>query len=432
MANAIRLNISNPNLPGLLKFGLECTNEEGVAADFYLAVTVNGTSVVAETKVADNVANSAAWTNYLIALPLDSSTGLVLSGSYGFTIKAKQVGTSTVISTYTETCGVLPYSGFVTTALSLTESIDCVNGSFTVTDETPFTESSILPGVTRYWTITEPSVLGSGTSQITGSNSFVKVFFNWVNVSYSIYLRVDFSYDIASGGDITVTQAHQLTKDYAYFVDCDNNLCEIKQCLYDTLASLSTAACRLGGFDKMNASDRAKWFDLQHYLAGWQVANECMDAVSRQAYYLKLKSLLNCECDEDTDVRAFILPDGSEQVQTAWSQVPVLSAPGFTHTATPLRWRIDKDNNLQIIGRMLIPNGLTPSDFFTIVTGVFPSARIANILSTQKHPLYGASGNVPLMMTFSTNTDIVVHVTNEYIGTESVYVNIITPLDAVI
>lgn len=429
--NAIRLNISNPDLPGLLKFGLECTNAEGVAADFYLSVTVNGTSVVAETKVADNVANGAAWTNYLIALPLDSSTGLVMSGSYVTTIKAKVVGGSTVLHTYSETFGVLPYSGFVTTELSFNESIDCLNGSFTITDETPFTESGILPGVTRYWTVTEPSVLGSGVSQTTGSNTFVKVFFNWVNVSYSIYYRADFSYTIADTV-ITVTQSHQLTRDWAYFVDCDNNLCEIKQCLYDTFASLSTAACRLGGFDEMNANDRAKWFNIQHYLAGWQVANECQDAVSRQAYYLKLKALLNCECAEDTDVRAFVLPDGSEQVQTSWVQLPVLSAPGFTHTSTPLRWRIDKDNNLNLVGRMLIPNGLTPTDFFAITTGVVPTSRLANVLSSQKYPLYGAGGSVPLMMTFSTNSDIVVHVTNEYIGTESVYVNITTPLDATV
>lgn len=428
MSRSVRFNINSPNFSGIGKFGIQGTNDEGVAADFYFSATLGGNTVIAETLFGSNVADGAAYSNYSFALAVDASTGLLMTGVYTVNIIAKQVGGATVLNTYTETFGFNPYGSTRVQGLTITDSIDCINGQFTLTDATAYRTASDTT-VTRSWTVTGPAVMGVGQPGVTGSDSYVTVAFAYVNVTYQAYLVSDISYVNASGGDITLTEVHQYTLDQNYFVDCDNNLCEIKQCLYDTLASLNAAACRLGGFDKLDGNDRAKWFKLQQYLAGWQVANECQDATSRQAYYLLLKELLDCGCAEDTAVKPFSLPDGSSPVHTVWALVGTAFQNSFVNGVPALRWRVDRDDNLQIVGKIQAPGGLVVATPYIITTG-FITADISTILA-MIYPADKADGSAPLgTLRVNTSGDLIFTPGVGYSGgAEFFYVDIITPLN---
>lgn len=431
MSRSVRFNINNPDIAGIGKFGIQGTNDEGVAADFYFAATLAGNTVIAETLVAGNVSNGANYSNYNLDLAVDSSTGLLMTGVYALTITAKVVGGSTVLNTYNQSFGFNPYGATRIQELLITDTIDCVNGEFTLFDSTPYRTSSDTL-VTRAWTITPPSVSGSSVGSIvTGANSYVKIAFPYVNVTYQAYLESTINYTnatIATGAEIDIYESHKYTLDYNYFVDCDNNLCEIKQCLYDTLASLNTAACRLGGFDKLNANDRAKWYSLQQYLAGWQVANECMDATNRQAYFLKLKDLLDCGCDENVQVKKFTLPDGSEQVQTAWATVATTFDNSFVNGPIPLRWRIDRDNRLNIVGEIQMPAGLAIGTPVQITTGFISTSLVASI-PNHKIAAVSAAG-LPLgAVKMNSNSDFDFIPNSNYVGSEFIHINYLYPLD---
>lgn len=424
---SVRFNINNPDYAGIGKFGIEGTNDEGVAADFYFSATLDGIPVVAETKFADNVADTAAYSDYGFALAVDASTLAIMTGVYNVKIIAKTVGASTVLNTYSQSFGFNPYGSTRVQSLNLTDSIDCINGEFTFTDATAYRTASDTV-VLRAWTVVEPTVMGSPGSTITGTASYVKVAFSYVNVTYQVRLVSSITYTNASGGDITITETHQYSVEQNYFVDCDNNLCEIKQCLYDTLSSLNTQACRLGGFDKLDGNNRAKWFSLQQYLAGWHVANECQDATSRQAYYLKLKELLDCECKEDVSVRPFVPPDGTIQVQTAWATVATVFLNSFVNGPTPLRWRVDRDNRVHIVGYITIPNALSVGVSVDVTTGFIPASLLSGMTAINS-PVFDTGGNPIGALRLETDSDLAFIPGSGYSGVIFGYVNMLIPLD---
>lgn len=431
MAQAVRFNVSNPDLAGLGKFGIEGTNATGFTAYFRMQVLIGATEVVAETTIATGIANAASYTNYLIAIPTDPSTGLLMSGVYTINIKAYKTSDNSLITTYTETFGFGPYAATRTPSLVLTRAINSIEGFFTVTDETLYREASDTT-VQKYWTITPPTVMGVPGSATTGTSDFVKVFFNYINVSYQIYFKANISYEV-SDSVITITETHQLSSDSAFFIDTQNNLCEVKQCLYETLASLDALSCQLGGFNKLSAADQQKWYALQQYLLGWQVADSCGDSDNRQAFFLKIKSLLKCECEETTEVAPFILPDGSEQVQTAWVEVTTSFINSFVNVgALPLRWRIDRDDRLHITGRIQVPNGLTAGTAYVMTTGWIPTGRIADVMSLIKYEVFDVQGDPIGAIRVDTNSDLTFTPNAQYTGVEFVNVNVLIPLDATI
>lgn len=431
MAQSVRFNVSNPDLPGVGKFGVEGTNTTGFTAYFRMQVLIQSTEVVPLTTIATGIANAASYTNYDIAIPTDASTGLLMSGVYTIVIKAYKTADSTLLATYTETFGFGPYVDTRTSALSLTKSINGTEGYFTVTDETVYREASDTT-VQKYWTVTEPTVMGVPGGTIEGTSDFVKVYFSYVNVTYQIYFKADISYAV-SDNEITITETHQLSSDFSYFIDAQNNLCEVKQCVYDTLASLEAQSCQLGGFNKLGASDQQKWYALQQYLAGWQVADACGDTDSRQAYYLKIKALLKCECEESTDVAPFILPDGSEQVQTSWVEITTSFINSFVNVGSlPLRWRIDKDNRLHITGRIQVPNSLVAGTAYVMTTGWIPTDRVANVMGIIKYAVFDVTGDPIGAIRVDTNTDLTFTPNSSYTGVEFVNVNVLIPLDATV
>ena len=429
MAQAIRFNVSNPDLSGVGKFGVEGTNTTGFTAYYKLQVLIQSTEVVPDTVIATGIAAAAAYTNYDIAIPTDASTGLLMSGVYTIVIKAYKTLDDSLLDTYTETFGFGPYADTRTSSLSLTRAINSIEGFFTVTDETVYRDASDTT-VTKAWTITPPTIMGVPGSAITGSADFVKVFFNYINVSYQIYFKASISYALSSD-EITITETHQLSSDSAFFIDTQNNLCEVKQCLYDTLAGFEAQSCQLGGFNKLSAADQQKWYALQQYLLGWQVADSCGDSDSRQAYFLKIKALLKCECEENTEVAPFILPDGSEQVQTAWVEITTSFINSFVnYSPLPLRWRIDKDNRLHITGRIQVPNALTAGVSSIVTTGWIPSDRVANVMPVIKYEVFDVTGDPIGAIRVDTNTDLTFTPNSQYTGAEFVNVNILIPLDA--
>ena len=429
MAQSVRFNVSNPDLPGVGKFGVEGTNTTGVNAYFRMQVLIQSTEVVPLTTIATGIANAASYTNYNIAIPTDASTGLLMSGVYTIIIKAYATSGDALLATYTETFGFGPYADTRTDKLALKRYTNGAEGYFTVTDETVYREASDTT-VQKTWTVTEPTVMGVPGGTITGSSDFIKVFFSYVNVSYQVYFKSSISYEL-SDNEITITEAHQLSSDSSYFIDVQNNLCEVKQCLYDTLAGLEAQSCKLGGFNKLSAADQQKWFALQQYHLGWQIADSCNDFDSRQAYYLKIKALLKCECEENTGVAPFILPDGSEQVQTSWVEITTAFINDFVNVATlPLRWRIDRDNRLHLTGRIQVPNGLVGSTIVT--TGWIPTSKVANVMPIIKYEVFDVAGDPIGAIRVDTNSDLTFTPNNQYTGVEFVNINVLIPLDATV
>lgn len=424
MSRLVRFNISDPDLPGIGKFGVEGVNDEGVAADFYLSVLIGATTVVPETKVGDNIADTAPYTDYNISVPVDASTGKYMTGSYTVNIIAKTAGTSTVLNTYTVAFSFNPYSRV--SELSLTNSIDCNEGFFVLTDVTAYDSTA---AITKSWVVTEPTVAGVPGSQITGSDDFVKIYFSYVNVVYQYLFESSIVYTIASGGDIDIYETHELSVDSSYKIDCDVNLAEIKQCVYDTLASLEAESCRVGGIDKLSGSKKEKWFKLNQYLDGWQFAKLINDADARKAYFLKIKDLLDCGCVEDDTVRAFILPDGSQQVQTSWQTVTTTFLNGFVNNTNPLKWRIDRDNRLHIVGKIQVPAALAANSNVLITTGFIPTAKLANISYENRHQMVDPAGDPQGLIYINSSSDLYMRVN----GTDStitfVYINMLIPLD---
>ena len=429
MAQALNFNVSNPDLPGLGKLGLSGTNTTGFTAYFKVRVLIQSTEVVPATTIATGITNGSPYSNYAIPIPTDASTERYMSGVYTVEIKAYKTAGDTLLNTYTETFGFGPYADTRTSELSLAKSTNGTEGYFTITDETTYRDANDTT-VQKYWTVTEPTVMAVPGGTITGTDNFIKVYFNYVNVAYQIYLKVNISYNV-SDDVITVTESHQLTSNFTYFIDVQNNLCEVKQCLYDTLASLEAQSCQLGGFDKLSASDRQKWFALQQYLAGWQVADGCNDVDSRQAYFLKIKALLKCECEENTDVAPFILPDGSQQVQTNWVEVTTSFLNSFVNYGLlPLRWRIDRDNRLHLTGRIQVPNGLVGQT--TITTGWIPSDRVASVMPIIKYEVFDVNGDPIGAIRVDTDTDLTFTPNSAYTGVEFVNINVLIPLDATV
>ena len=431
MAQSLNFNVSNPDLPGMGKIGVSGTNTTGFTAYFRIQVLIGATEVVPLTTIATGIANNASYSNYDVAIPTDASTGRYMSGVYTVNIKAYKTADNTLLDTYTETFGFGPYADTRTGTLSLAKATNGTEGYFTITDETLYRDASDTT-VQKSWTVTEPTVMAVPGGTITGTDDFIKVYFNYVNVPYQIEFKVNISYAI-SDDVITVTESHQLSSNFTYFIDTQNNLCEVKQCLYDTLASLEAQSCQLGGFDKLSASDRQKWFALQQYLAGWQVADDCNDVDSRQAYFLKIKALLKCECAENTDVAPFILPDGSQQVQTAWVEITTSFLNSFVnYGALPLRWRVDRDNRLHITGRMQVPNGLTAGVASIVTTGWIAPARVADVMPIIKCEVFDVTGDPIGAIRVDTNTDLTFTPNSQYTGVEFVNVNVLIPLDATV
>ena len=429
MAQSLNFNVSNPDLPGMGKIGVSGTNTTGFTAYFRIQVLIGATEVVPLTTIATGIANNASYSNYDVAIPTDASTGRYMSGVYTVNIKAYKTADNTLLDTYTETFGFGPYADTRTGTLSLAKATNGTEGYFTITDETLYRDASDTT-VQKSWTVTEPTVMAVPGGTITGTDDFIKVYFNYVNVPYQIEFKVNISYAI-SDDVITVTESHQLSSNFTYFIDTQNNLCEVKQCLYDTLASLEAQSCQLGGFDKLSASDRQKWFALQQYLAGWQVADDCNDVDSRQAYFLKIKALLKCECAENTDVAPFILPDGSQQVQTAWAEIVTSYLNFFVKASPSLRWRVDRDNRLELVGKFQVPNGLSIGTSYNVTTGWVPTSRLTNVLA-QRNPCFGSDGAVIGMLSLESDSDLVFTPGADYTGVEFVYTHCFWPLDATV
>ena len=429
MAQSLNFNVSNPDLPGMGKIGVSGTNTTGFTAYFRIQVLIGATEVVPLTTIATGIANNASYSNYDVAIPTDASTGRYMSGVYTVNIKAYKTADNTLLDTYTETFGFGPYADTRTGTLSLAKATNGTEGYFTITDETLYRDASDTT-VQKSWTVTEPTVMAVPGGTITGTDDFIKVYFNYVNVPYQIEFKVNISYAI-SDDVITVTESHQLSSNFTYFIDTQNNLCEVKQCLYDTLASLEAQSCQLGGFDKLSASDRQKWFALQQYLAGWQVADDCNDVDSRQAYFLKIKALLKCECAENTDVAPFILPDGSQQVQTAWAEIVTSYLNSFVKASPSLRWRVDRDNRLELVGKFQVPNGLSIGTSYNVTTGWVPTSRLTNVLA-QRNPCFGSDGAVIGMLSLESDSDLVFTPGADYTGVEFVYTHCFWPLDATV
>lgn len=430
MVHNLNFNVSNPDLSGMGKLGFSGTNEDGDTCTYKVRVLIQSVEVIPETVIATGIAPyGTPYSNYDIPIPTDASTGRYMSGVYTVEIKAYKTADDTLLNTYTTTFGFAPYADTRTDALSLVKATNGTEGYFTITDETLYRDADDTT-VQKYWTVTEPTVMAVPGGTITGTDDFIKVYFNYVNVTYQILFKVNISYAI-SDGVITVTESHQLTSNFTYFIDVQNNLCEVKQCLYDTLASLEAQSCQLGGFDKLSASDRQKWFALQQYLAGWQVADDCNDVDSRQAYFLRIKALLKCECEENTDVAPFILPDGSQQVQTAWAEIVTSYLSSFVKASPSLRWRVDKDNRLELVGKLQVPNGLSIGTSYNVTTGWVPTSRLTNVLA-QRNPCFGSDGAVIGMLSLESDSDLVFTPGADYTGVEFVYVHCFWPLDATV
>lgn len=429
MAQTVGLNVSNPELPGLGKFGIVGTNTNLFQANFTFEVIVDSVIVVAETNIATGVNPAAAYSHYLISIPVEASTGKLLPGVYTINIRAYKTSDSSLLAIYTETFGFNPYGSTRTSSLKIKKETNGTEGFFTLTDESVYRTASDTT-VTRSWSVAGPTVAGVPSPTTTGSSTFIKRYFEYVNVTYQVLFKANISYVIANA-NITVAEAHQLKSDFSYFIDTQNNLCEVKQCLYDTLAGFDASACRLGGFNKLSAADQQKWLALQQYHLGWQVANDCGDTDNRQAFFLKIKKLLKCECPESTDVTAFVLPDGSEQVQTAWEIITTVFIPSFVNfSGLPLRWRIDRDNRLHLIGRIQVPNGLVVSTEYVVTTGWIPTAKVASILPFIKYEVFDVAGKPIGALRVDANSDLLFTPNNQYVGVEFVNINVLIPLDA--
>lgn len=426
---SINLNINDPDLAGIGKFGISGSNNEGQAADFYFSATLNGNVIYAETVFASAIADTDPYSDYsTFDLATDASNGNFMSGEYVVNIIAKQAGGSTVLNTYTETFNFAPYNATSRVqSLNLTNSIDCVQGFFTIIDSTTYPTTGITQ--TRAWTITPPTIMGSTGAIINGTSDFVKIFFTHTNVVYQVAFETSLSYEIASGGDIDITETHELSSNFNYTVDCDNNLGEISQCVYNELNRLKGESCRLGGFDKLNSSDRAKWECLIHELTGWHIADATLDADSKATYYQNIVNLLGCECETDDEVKPFILPDGSSQVQTAWEEVVTVFLNSFLNGPKPLRWRVTKDNELRIFGEIQIPSGLSAGVPVVVTTG-FVSASLLTDMIELESPCHSVAGmTLGSLRLDKASTDLEFTPNANYSAIEFMYVNLLLPLD---
>lgn len=424
----VRFNISDAGLPGIGKIGVEGTNDEAVAADIYLSVSIGGTTVFAETLIAGGVAAAAPYTSYVADIPEDTSTGLYMTGVYTVNIIAKAAGASTVLATHTGTFGFDPYTNRPA-GVSITNSIDCNEGSFVLKDETVYAGTG-FQSVDREWTVTPGSYQGVPVGpSVSGNDDFVKVFFTYVNITYAFSFEADVTYQLFNAAAMTVSETHTFSESSEYKVECGNDLAGIKQCVYDTLASIEGSACRVGGFDKLPSGVKEKWLKLQQYMAGWQFAESINDWDSRRAFYLKVASLLKCECEVDDTVRAFVLPDGSQSVETAWQTVATVFQNSFLNAPNALKWKVDKNNFLRIRGKIQVPAGLAANNPHTITTGFVPASLLSDVSYENRAIAFDAAGVAHGTVTLEPDTDLVFRTGTSPSTLTFVYIDMNIPLD---
>lgn len=425
MSLRIDFNIDNPDLawaPGKMK--ISGTNPQGVNVDVYTRFVYATGDVIPETLIASNVAPAAAFSNTGLDVPVDGDD-VVLSGVFTYYIILKSAGGSTVLQTISVTSGgPNPTGPNKATELSILKSLNTLEGSFTLTDQTAVSTASGVTA-TRDWTVTGPTVLAVPGGTFTSTTDSIKVFFNYTNVTYSVLYKLDIEYEFYTG-DIDLFEYYQLSSDFEYPVKI-LSLCSTKTCLNTEINKFKATACRVGGFDKMSGADRARMLRLMLLLNQWELAEDCNDDASKQLVYDELVANFACCTTEDSDeIVRFTLPDGSNPVEVPWTAVVTAFTAGFLNGVPALRWRVTKDNELRILGRIQIPAGLVASSV-NIVTSGFVTVSLASMPGSLLSAAIDVNGNTKGVFRLQTNGDLI-FVPNATTTLEFIQVDISFPL----
>jgi hypothetical protein len=113
-----------------------------------------------------------------------------------------------------------------------------------------------------------------------------------------------------------------------------------------------------------------------------------------------------------------------------WALVGTAFQNSFTNAVPALRWRVDRNNNLQIVGKVQAPGGLVLATSYIITTG-FVTVDLSTVLLGMVYPADKADGSAPLgTLRVNTSGDLTFTPGAGYSGgAEFFYVDILTPLN---
>lgn len=233
----------------------------------------------------------------------------------------------------------------VTPTLSLTESYNCGNATYTSLDSTNYGSPSgySLQSIVRTHTVTPPvvSLQSNGTTPQTPVTADAQTILLgspdnplWNNAAYQAELSVVLTYIV--GGNYTITHASTSTFEP---INCDNNFCKMMCCLQTLIDKYNS----FKGINNVLASDYfTKWQKgtmlffavMQEY----QCSNPTLAVAYTTQFYLETGCDANCDCG-CTDTPAPVVPT---DVINGTNGADGLTAE-FRVTGTLFQWKYTTD-----------------------------------------------------------------------------------------
>jgi hypothetical protein len=224
-------------------------------------------------------------------ITLPSLAGVTLEGVYGL----KLVPTSGVAELETfdiqvDYCPIAVATGrFI---------FDCTAKLGNYTDTTSYPDTAT---VTRALTITPPQLSGAVPALITATTSSKSFEITHGNVSYFAQFESAYAYPIASETNVGVTLSGDLYLNTTGTVECEGNLCVLKNCINEIFLGIANKIKKQGGWMFLSKKDQDTFTLLSTYIALHTIYVNCNDTDNALIQYNNIKTIVDCECDCDCD-----------------------------------------------------------------------------------------------------------------------------------
>jgi len=243
-----------------------------------------------------------------IDIPLDSN-GKYLSGNYIVELWKKTIGASAGTETkiLTGTYNFCPHNTPQNTAnthLSFSETLSCVTGEITVTDNSKYSQApDYLVRTYRDLRIAPPLI--DGRDPVFTSSATLSLIVEWTNVDYGISEKVSYEYNtITSYANNTFKSVAGVINFINYAVTCDSSICATLQCLATYFTDLEAKACGNGGWSRLTAAEQGNFTYAAAMVNLASMSLSCGNVTNYQLYLNKAKSVLSdcgCGCSDCAD-----------------------------------------------------------------------------------------------------------------------------------